>query len=145
MGKLSIILGYFSVTLCSYYFCYFRKKRSLAQMDQKSLGGKNKGPKNSGPKRFFFNYKRPENGTKWTFALGAVPRMAEAFLAAKQGFPYMAEYLNWPNLNWPNLNWPIFRSRLHVHLPARSDHPSALATRSDNPLDPFSTRPFLST
>ena len=27
-------------------------------------------------------------------------------MAEKQGFPFIAEYLNWPNLIWPNCNWP---------------------------------------
>ena len=48
--------------------------------------------------------------------LAVVPRLAESqmteaflaekYMAEKQGFPYMTEYLNWPNLYWLNRNWP---------------------------------------
>ena len=70
--------------------------------------------------------------------------MAEENMAEKQRFPYMAEYLNWPNRNWPNLNQPnLNQPNLNQPNLNRSDHhplrppapinrptPSAPTTRS---------------
>ena len=111
-------------------------------------------------KIYFLNFlvfikETPNTEPKYLYSV--VPRMAEEFLAEKQGFPYMTEYLNWPNLNWPNFKRPngwgvkwtfahahlIRSNRPPAHLPAHSDHPPDLTARSNNPLDPFWFRPFL--